>query len=46
MTASHPVHRKGAVSRRVIKSRRFWRWFVRLNNTCIELGLEYKRGGN
>jgi len=45
-TKSHPLHRKEAIHAKVIKSRRFWRWFIKLNKLCLELGLEvtHERG--
>ncbi len=39
---SHKLHRKESVHRFTQKNRRFWRWFVKLNRLCLELGLEYK----
>ena len=42
-TRGHPLHRKPAVHSYVSKSRKFWRFFIRLNRLCLELGLEYDK---
>jgi hypothetical protein len=39
-TKAHPLHRKPALHRYLRRSRRFWRWYFKLNRLCVELGLE------
>jgi len=45
-TKSHPLHRKESVARYVVRSRRVWRLYWRLNKLFVQLGFEYEhRGG-
>lgn len=39
-TKAHPLHWKAAVHAKVMRSRRYWKWHVRLGRLCAELGLE------
>lgn len=36
----HQLHRKPAIHRRTIRSRRFWRYWLRLGRLCVELGVK------
>lgn len=37
---AHKVHRKQAIAQKTIKSRKFWRWYIRLNKLFIKLEIE------